>query len=160
MRSFTLVATALGAASLMSCNFDVKQTEGSNVSTTVTTTTVTDPWIQLPAVPGRPGAAYFTLTIEERADELMAVSTPKARVELHESRTVNGVARMSRATDLTIPKGRSLRFSPGGKHAMLFDIDPSVKAGDMIPLTFTFRHSSPVTVDVEARPVGAGHAGH
>ena len=35
-------------------------------------------WVRLPAVAGRPGAAYFTIHGGAQADTLLAVSTPAA----------------------------------------------------------------------------------
>ncbi len=61
--------------------------------------------------------------------------------------------------DGNFPPGGQMKFEPGGRHAMLFDIDPAVRAGDKIPLTFTFEPAPPVTVEAEVRAAG-GHAGH
>jgi len=47
-----------------------------------------------------------------------------------------------------------LAFAPGGRHAMLFDIDPTLRGGDTVPLVFTFDPAPPVTVEAEVRSAG------
>jgi copper(I)-binding protein len=58
--------------------------------------------------------------------------------------------------------GAALEFKPGGKHAMLFGLDPALKPGAKVPLTFTFQTAPPVTVraTVHAPGGGGGHANH
>jgi copper(I)-binding protein len=45
---------------------------------------------------------------------------------------------------------------------MLFGIGPSVKAGDRIPITFSFNVAPPITVEAEVRAAGdqAPHGKH
>ena len=115
--------------------------------------------VQLPAVAGRPGAAYFTLRTNNDPTRLVSVSSPKVeRIELHDMRMDGDVMRMGPATDLTFSD--ELKFEQGGKHAMLFGIDPALKAGDKVTLTFTFDPVPPVTVEAEVRAFGGGHADH
>ena len=56
--------------------------------------------------------------------------------------------------------GKPLAFAPGGKHLMLFNLDPALKPGDKIPLTFRFAKAPPVTVEADVLGPGAAHAGH
>jgi periplasmic copper chaperone A len=122
---------------------------------------VDEAWVQLPVVPGRPGAAYFTLKSNQDPTRLVSVSSPKIeRIELHDSRMEGAVMRMGPLEDRNFPPGGTLEFAPGGKHAMLFGLDPKVKAGERIPLTFTFEPAPPVTVEAEVRAFGASHGGH
>lgn len=119
--------------------------------------TVEEAWVQLQAVPGRPGAAYFTLQAAGAPQRLAGISSPKIeRIELHDSSMENGVMRMGPLKDTNIPAGGVLEFAPGGKHAMLFGIDPSVKAGGRIPITFRFDSAPDVTVQAEVRTFNAG----
>ena len=116
--------------------------------------------VQLPAVSGRPGAAYFTVRTNNDPTTLVSVTSPRIeRIELHDTRMEGNVMRMGPATDLTF--GDELKFEQGGKHAMLFGIDPALKAGDKIPLTLTFAPAPPVIVEAEVRAFAAGgHEGH
>jgi copper(I)-binding protein len=115
--------------------------------------TVQDAVVTLPAVPGRPGAAYFTLESNAPA-ALVSVASPRAaRIELHE-------AGMRPAARFALRPGEALRFEPGGRHAMLFGLDPALRPGDRLALTFTFDGAPSVSAQAEVRGPGDVHAGH
>jgi periplasmic copper chaperone A len=112
-------------------------------------------WVRLPAAKSRPGGAYFRLEAGSEGTRLLGVSSPAVRwVELHETETKGGEARMKRRREIEFPSRGELVFEPGGRHAMLFGINPRVKAGDRIPLTFSFNVATPVTVEAEVRAAG------
>lgn len=116
--------------------------------------TIENAVVTLPAVPGRPGAAYFTLR-SNRPDRLKGVSSPQiGRIELHESMDAGGMSRMARLEDPAILPGAPLIFEPGARHAMLYDIAPSVRTGQRMMLTFTFASAAPVIVEAEVRGPG------
>jgi periplasmic copper chaperone A len=116
--------------------------------------------VTLPAIKGRPGAAYFTLHANTRSTRLIGVASPRIeRIELHESRTEGGISRMA-PLDRPMFEGRRMEFKPGGRHAMLFGIDPTVAAGGKIPLTFSFEGAPPVTALAQVRAAGDGDGGH
>jgi len=125
---------------------------------------VENAWVRLPAVKGRPGAAYFTLGNEGAQDRLVSVTSARAeRVELHDSMMKDGMMTMAPLEAPMIAAREKLTFEPGGKHVMLFGIAPDAEAGGTIPLTFTFEAAPAITV--EARLVAAGgeepgHEGH
>jgi copper(I)-binding protein len=118
--------------------------------------------VRLPVTKAQPGAAYFKLEAGSEGTRLTGVSSPLVRrIELHETMMKGDVSRMERKRDLEFPPSGEMIFEPGGKHAMLFGIDPSVKSGGRIPLTFSFNVAPPVTVDAEVRSLAEeGHAGH
>lgn len=113
-------------------------------------------WARLPAVPGRPGVAYFTLHGGGAADTLLAVTTPAAlRAEVHETvKTDAGAMSMRPLPQLAVPAGADVAFAPGGKHVMLFDVGPNVKPGDRIPLVLAFAGGK--RLEVQAEVVGPG----
>ncbi|UYY59924.1 copper chaperone PCu(A)C [Sphingomonas sp. S2-65] len=112
-------------------------------------------WARLPAVAGRPGAAYFTLTGGRQADKVVQISSSAAgRAELHETVKQDGVNAMRPLGELALGVNESVVFAPGGKHVMLFDLAPTVKPGDRIPLVVTF--ASGKRVEAPAQVVGAG----
>jgi copper(I)-binding protein len=121
---------------------------------------VSDVRISLPAVPGRPGAAYFTLKGGEKDNRLLQLSSPQIiRTELHESKMEGGVMSMTAIEGgVAVPSGGTVKFEPGGKHAMLFDINPSVKAGGKIKLSFTYADGRVIETDATVK--AAGDAGH
>jgi copper(I)-binding protein len=113
---------------------------------------VSNAWVRLPAVKGEAGAAYFTIEGGAEGTRLTGVSSPMAsRIELHESMEKGGMSAMRALKAVEFDYRRRIDFAPGGKHAMLFGINKSVKPGASIPLTFAFDTAAPVTVDAEVR---------
>ena len=116
---------------------------------------VKDVWVRLPAAKSRPGGAYFRMEAGSEGTRLVGVSSPSVRwIELHETETTGSKARMKQRKEIEFPSRGELAFEPGGRHAMLFGINSKVKAGDRIPVTFSFNVAPPITV--EAQVVAAG----
>ncbi len=116
-----------------------------------------DAWVRLPAVQGRPGAAYFNVKGGGEDTALLAVSTSAAiRTELHEMKHEGGMMTMAPLKDVAIPAGQTVKFGPGGKHVMLFDVAPSVRAGTTVPIRLAFANGK--TVEVTATVKAAGDA--
>lgn len=123
--------------------------------------TVEDAVVTLPAIPGRPGAAYFTLRTNRSPTTLVNVTSPLVqRIELHQSEQASGMGKITSPEELSFSGNGRLEFEPGGKHAMLFGINKSVKAGGTIPLTFTVDPAPAVTVEAEVRGPGEVHDQH
>ena len=145
-----LLATAVIAASLTACNRAPPEPQ----------VTVQHVVVTLPAVPGRPGAAYFKLRTNISPTNLIGLTSPLVqRIELHESAGGGAASRMRPLDETRFPARGILAFEPGGKHAMLFGIDPSVKPGGTIPLTFTFDPAPAATVEAEVRAAGDADRG-
>ena len=103
--------------------------------------TVSDAWVRLAAVPGRPAAAYFTLHGGPADATLINVTTDVAvRSEMHESMTdAGGMSGMRPLASVAVPAASDVAFRPGGRHVMLFNVNPGVRPGERrILLTFTF----------------------
>jgi hypothetical protein len=127
------------------------------------TVRVSDVWVRLPAVKSRPGGAYFRMEAGSEGTRLVGLSSPSVRwIELHETETKGGKAKMKERREIEFPSRGELVFEPGARHAMLFGIGSKVKPGDRIPLTFSFNVAPPITVEAEVRAAGddAPHAGH
>ena len=118
--------------------------------------TVDGAWIRLPAVAGNPGAAYFTLHGGTAPATLLAVSAPFAvRSELHESmKGHEGMMSMASVKDVAVAPKAVVRFEPGGKHVMLFDVAPTLQPGAKAPLSLSFADGKKLRV--EAVVDGAG----
>jgi hypothetical protein len=145
-----VVGLALAAAALSGCNRAPAEPR----------VTADDVVVTLPAVEGRPGAAYFDLRTNRSPTTLVSVTSPLVqRIELHQN-TPSGMAKITSPEDLAFSGSGRLQFESGGKHAMLFGISKSVKAGDRIPLTFTFDPVPALTVEAEVRGPGDAHAEH
>lgn len=116
--------------------------------------TVSNAWLRLSPVAGRPGGGFFTLKGGTSADQLLSVSSPAvARIEMHETTSTNGVMAMEARDSVDVPAGATVEFAPRGRHLMLFGVAASVKPGDRLPLTFAFKSGAKVTVEAEARSV-------
>lgn len=116
---------------------------------------VEDAWVRLPAVSSRPGAAYFTVKGGSEATSLLGVSSPAAvRTELHKMKHENGMMTMSPLKDVAIPAGATVKFEPGGKHIMLYDLSPELRAGGKIPLRLAFANGKTVEIEAELRAPG------
>jgi len=105
-----------------------------------TDVTVEDAWVRLGATPANPGAAYFTVKGGPADDKLVFVYSPVViRTELHDSTTSGGMMRMMPLKDgVAVPKGSTVEFKPGGKHAMLFNINPGIVPPRTLTLNFSF----------------------
>lgn len=130
--------------------------------TTTGTTTgvrVSNAWLRLPAVSGRPGGGFFTIAGGSSADRLLAVGSPAVeRIELHETTGQNGRMSMRALDSVAVPAGGTVEFAPGGRHLMLFGVQPTVQAGDRVPLLFSFESGAKLTVEAEARSPAARRA--
>jgi copper(I)-binding protein len=114
-------------------------------------------------VPGRPAAAYFTLRSNRGSYTLDGIASAQVqRIELHDSNMTNGMMRMNPLAPPKLDQGAELSFAPEGRHAMLFGIDPAIRAGSTIRLQFRLTPSDPVIVDVPVFSAGdappAAHA--
>jgi len=123
-----------------------------------------DAVIQLPAVAGRPGAAYFTVSQSGgAARKLVAVYVEGAkRSEMHASGMKDGMMTMTEVKEVALGDGKTVIFKPGGYHAMLFEVDPSLKAGESAEITITLDNGDKVSAPAKIKAVGgdAGHMGH
>jgi copper(I)-binding protein len=114
------------------------------------------------APPGaRVTAAFMTLRNPGKLSLIITgVSSPDfTRVELHETRRDQGMAKMVRLPDLTVPGGGSVTLAHGGKHVMLFYPKRTLKVGDTIALTLQFAGAPTMTVRLPVRAMAGGH-GH
>ena len=96
-------------------------------------------WVRLNAVNTGPAAAYFNVHGGPTPATLISVSTDTAvRAQMHASATTSGMATMTPLASVDIPAKSVVRFSPGGRHVMLFNVNPGIKSGGVMNFTFTF----------------------
>jgi copper(I)-binding protein len=120
--------------------------------------------VTVAAVPGGMGAGYFTLRANNEPSKLVRISSPSVQsIELHQTREEGGRTAMAPLGEYggVFDPSRPLRFAPGGKHAMMMGMDPNLKPGGKIVLSFHVEPlREPVTVEAEVRGPGQAHAGH
>jgi hypothetical protein len=120
-----------------------------------------DASVQLPAVPGRPSAAYFVLTVgPDASGNLVGVTVGHfARAEFHQSKMEGGVMSMNPVDTLPLTPGKPIVFAPGGYHVMLFDGDGTLKPGDRTALTLTLDNGDKITASAKVTAPGGDDMG-
>ena len=124
---------------------------------------VRDAWLREPPPSPTTTAGYVTLhNTGTAAITLTGARSTLGRVELHETRVEDGVARMRPVSALTVPPGGRLEFKPGGLHLMLIEPKPAPKAGGRVPLWLQTREAGEIQAEFEVRAGGdgSGHAHH
>jgi len=114
-------------------------------------------WVRLSAAPRGPAAAYFTVHGGPKADRLTEVSSPVViRVEMHES--MKGMGNMMSMKPITggieIPAGGKVEFAPGGKHLMLYYVNPGILPPRTLELNFSFASGERIVVDATVARAG------
>ena len=114
------------------------------------------PWVRV--TPGqRTGALYLTLhNGGSESDRLVAVSTPMAqRADLHASVEEDNVVRMQKIDGIELSPGGSVPMESGGLHIMLVGLDPNVKPGSSLPVTFRFQRAGDIVISAPVLAPGA-----
>lgn len=133
---------------------------GSVSAATIAPPVVSNGWIRLPAVPGRPAAAYATIKGGGAPDRLIAIEgPPPSRLELHTSRMASGVMRMRRIGAVPVAAGATVTMQAGGMHVMIFGL-PNTKADTRVPLTFVFEKAGRISVSAHAMAANADAGMH
>lgn len=112
-----------------------------------------DAWIR--ESPDRSSAAYVTIANGgSGADRLTEVAVAGGgKASIHESRTSNGIARMSPLPNgLEIPAKADTELRPGAAHLMLMGLASPPRSGDRLTLFMTFERSGEKAVEFEVRP--------
>lgn len=105
-------------------------------------------WVRLNANAEAPAAGYFTIHGGSSPVTLRDVTTDGAvRVEMHDSQMKDGMMSMTPIKTVDVEKGQTVNFAPGGKHLMLWSINPTVIARGKITLTFIFSNGDRILVD-------------
>ncbi|GCD98263.1 copper chaperone PCu(A)C [Embleya hyalina] len=106
---------------------------------------IVDPYIPQPSS-GDVAAGYLIVQNDgDTADRLLSVASPlSGEVMLHRT---SGNS-MQHVPGLDVPAHGKGVLARGGNHIMFMNPNKSVKKGDTVPLTLTFQHTGPVTVQV------------
>ena len=121
-----------------------------------------DAWMRA-MPPGQPTAAAYVTLINDGAATVQVVGASSAlasRVEIHESRQVDGMWRMRRLPQLELPPGGQVQLSPGGVHLMLFGLSAPLRAGDRLPLQLQLDSGEQLDVEVQVRAMDTGSHHH
>ncbi len=117
-------------------------------------------WVQLNANPKAPSAGYFVIHGGPEDVTLRAVQTEGAiNIEMHDSISKGGMMTMTQIDSVAVPAKTKVAFAPGGKHLMLFSINPAVIADGKITLMFIFSNGDRLPVDAVIKPAGGNASG-
>lgn len=117
---------------------------------------VTNGQLVLPAVSGNPAAVYFDIANRGPADvAITGVSVEGAKsATLHMTMRSAGVSSMMEMSSVSVPKGQTVKFAPGGNHVMAMNLDGSLKAGGTTEVTLTFASGDKATFRATIEPAG------
>lgn len=105
-----------------------------------------------------PAAGYLVIHGGEAAVRLLRVTSDAAmRIEMHQSVTQDGMTTMEKIDSLDVPAKEKVTFEPGGKHLMIFNINPAAIQAGKLTMTLLFSNDDRLIVDAQIR--GAGDAG-
>lgn len=112
-------------------------------------------YVRLSPNPQSPSAGYFTVHGGPEPVTLRDVTTDAAvRVEMHDSTMHGGMMTMKPIDSIDIPAKAVVRFEPGGRHLMLWNVNPTVAATGKITFTFLFSNGDRILVDAPVQKTG------
>ncbi|HEU0066359.1 MAG TPA: copper chaperone PCu(A)C [Sphingomonas sp.] len=119
---------------------------------------VDNAWVRLSAVKGAPAAAYFTIHGGPVDTTVIAVTSDVSiKSEMHESMQSGTMMTMAPLDKVRVPANTDVVFAPGGRHVMLFQMNPGiVPRGRPVLLTLTFADGN--RISRKANVIGAGDA--
>lgn len=101
-------------------------------------------------------AGYLTLT--NRGESAIAIvgasSSVAEKVELHNTRMIDGLMRMERLEALAVAPGERVEFAPGGMHLMMFGVSFRLVPDDDAQLCLRLASGEDVCVDATVRDNG------
>lgn len=99
--------------------------------------------IVMGATPDRPAVGYFRVEGGPQPVELVAVTSSFAqRVEMHESVREDGMMTMKPVLRVPVPADGDMEFKQGGKHLMIWNINPAAVRAGKLPMQFIFTNNN------------------
>ena len=111
--------------------------------------------IRMP-VPGMAKSVGYVELLNQTQTDLRLVAARSeliGAIEFHETREQDGLMRMRRLSELVVPAGGAVKLQPGGKHLMLFRMEP-LEVGQQV--TVEFESSDGVLLPFEFRVIPFG----
>jgi periplasmic copper chaperone A len=117
--------------------------------------TLSDAWIRT-ILPSRPAAGYFTLRNDgDAARDLTGASSPACgSIMLHQSKTVDGVAKMVMVMKIAVPAHGTLQFAPHGYHLMCMKPSADLAPGQDVPVTLRFADGAALSGEFQVHGAG------
>lgn len=106
--------------------------------------------------PGAPASASF-MTLKNSSDTdinvIQADSAVAEFVELHTHTNDDGVMRMRKIEQITVPANGSTELKPGGLHIMLIEPHEPLKMGDTVNVTLKFADGSSKEISMPVKSI-------
>ncbi|MGE4430720.1 MAG: copper chaperone PCu(A)C [Sphingobium sp.] len=107
-----------------------------------------------------PAAGYFTVHGGAQAAKLLDVTAEGAqRIEMHESVEKDGMMTMQTIDSVDVPAKGEVKFAPGGKHLMIFNINPAIVEKGKMTMTMIFSTGDRLIVDAPIQQGGDATGG-
>jgi len=101
------------------------------------------------------------INIGSKADELISITSPMAdKIEIYQNVDDHGIMRMNKIEHLILEPNMPMSLSPNGRHIMLFGLKSQLKEGKTFPITFEFKRTGQMHVDVVIEPAKATPQSH
>lgn len=111
--------------------------------------------IRLNPNPDAPSAAYFSIETGNAPVTLRGIECPAAvRAEMHMMAHENGMMVMKPVSSVDIPADSTMKFEPGGRHVMLWSLNPQVVATGKVPMTLIFSNGDRIVVEALVQKPG------
>lgn len=107
---------------------------------------------------GKVAGAFMTLKNQTDADDVLlsASSDVAKRVEIHTTKTVDGIMKMTQMTDGVPLAGNGMvMFKPGSYHVMLMGLNRPLNEGDTFTVHLTFKNAGDIETVVTVQKAGA-----
>jgi hypothetical protein len=114
---------------------------------------VTNAWSRTTPPGVTVGVVYFTLNNDTgKSDRLLRISSPvAAKVQVHRTEILDGIARMREVAVLHVDANQMLDFAPNGMHVMLMGLKKPLVEGQKFELELLFEIAGPRKVQVVVR---------
>lgn len=118
--------------------------------------TITDGRLVLPAVPGNPGAVYFTVHNDSAGAATITGTKVKGAKDamIHQTAMTDGVSSMTMLSQVAVPAMGMVEFKPGGLHVMAMDLEDTLAKGGTTNVTLTFAGGDQADFPVEILAAG------
>lgn len=150
MKTLSLITLAVSTIILAGCGEQAASGKPLNV---------VSGHIVMGATPDRPAVGYFRVQGGPQPVQLVAVTSELAqRVEMHENIRENNMVMMQEIASAEVPAKGQLEFKQGGKHLMIWNINPSAVRAGKLPMQFLFTNNNNerILFDMVIKPAPGG----
>lgn len=99
--------------------------------------------------PGVPNtAAYFSIQNDSDTQQILIGASAEFanKAEIHNHILVNDMMSMQQQSEVVIPPGESVQFSPGGLHIMLFGLKQPLHEGQSVTITLLTKDGKSINI--------------